>query len=258
MRTIYLIILLIFITLIAGCIGENKSQDFKDDLLWEHAIEAGTVSISPNGEYIFMITAPSIYIEQKSGNILFNSSYDLLLFNRNGDILWSQKFEVENTNEITQFNAFIREDNILLTTAKTTYIFNIVGKLIKKTETVANDVSLQISEDGSYVDSKNKNISVFDNRNNKKWEYKIDDNLYINSVIISNDGRYVFASTRGAKYAWADSIVGIYVFDMQGNLIRKYTAIQYPAPMAISDDGRYLVVGADKLYLFEINKGKSH
>ncbi|RLI84130.1 MAG: hypothetical protein DRP01_08390, partial [Archaeoglobales archaeon] len=109
--------------------------------------------------------------------------------------------------------------------------------------------SVAISSDGKYVVAGSDDKKVYFFDKSGKLLWSYDTGDWVRSVAISSDGEYVVVGTGYILYVGGI----VYFFDRSGKLLWSYRTADEVESVAISSDGEYVVAGSKdyKVYFFD-------
>ncbi|HJL53010.1 MAG TPA: PQQ-binding-like beta-propeller repeat protein, partial [Arenicellales bacterium] len=221
---------------------EEEIED-KNEFPWNYTTgdDVNSVSISGNGEYI----------------VAGSDDYKVYLFNKNSSTpLWSYTAE-DSVNSV----AISADGEYIVAGGKDDYIyfFDKDSSTPLWSYNTADDVGrVSISADGEYIaaGSYDKKVYLFGKDSGTPlWSYEIGGG--VSSVAISADGEYIAAAGEGDT--------NVYLFDKDSSTpLRNYTiegdiyCYDFVAScVAISADGKYIVVGNDVGQIHLLDKSSS-
>lgn len=188
--------------------------DKNGHLLWKKAGCWRDTSISPDGNYIVAVAESA---DKESG---------VYLFDKGGSLLWEKSLDV--------LSAAMGNHTVVIGGKKGLSFLDVNGVTLWDYE--AKDIeSVAISSDENYIVAGGEDtIYFFDKNGNLLWHYdKLDS---VTAVAINSDGSCIIS---GSGDGWSARY--IHLFDKEGNRLWGYEA--YGIDVAISSDGRYIVVG---------------
>ena len=131
---------------------------------------------------------------------------------------------------------------------KNIYMFDVWGLLWQR-QLEGKVWGASVSPNGEYVagDTEGGNLYFFDKEGNLLWQDKVANDAY--EAGVSYDGEYaVFGSLD-----WENLTYSAYLFNKTGSLLWTRKALD-ACGVAISDDGKSIVVGADQEFAFFYNR----
>jgi outer membrane protein assembly factor BamB len=192
------------------------------------------------------------------GSLAFATFGGLSLLDSSGNIIWTR--EPSGDNKIV-WSVAISDDGryiVMGCNNDNAYLYDRPGSLVWECQTAVlglggdeiNGVGL--SSDGSYIvlgDSKG-DIHFLNADGQRLWKYSTDEKIPVGGLGISGDGRYIAAV--------GDFSNNVYLLNDAGTLLwkREYTKDQFslePRGLAISGDGKYIVVGSTDNNVYFLN-----
>jgi outer membrane protein assembly factor BamB len=131
---------------------------------------------------------------------------------------------------------------------KNIYVFDASGGLLWQRQLEGKVWGASVSPNGRYFSAGTEggNVYFFDGLGNLLWQNQLSNDAYETGV--SRDGDYVVYGSMN----WGDSTYSAYLFNKTGSLQWTRTA-KDACGVAISDDGKSIVVGADNEFVFLYN-----